>query len=51
MFLSFFVLQNFAPLPFEGLDQIRDLDRAGIVYLRDGATTVSFVKLLSYPVL
>ena len=33
-------LQAFAPLPVDGLDQIRDVDRAGVVFLREGATTV-----------
>lgn len=34
-------LQSFAPLPSQCLNQIQDICRAGVVFLRDGATTVS----------
>ena len=38
-FLHYF--QNFAPLPTSVYSHIHDIQRAGVVFLRDGATTVS----------
>ena len=32
--------QSFAPLPMESIEKILDIDRAGLVFLREGATTV-----------
>ena len=41
LFWKYILLQSFAPLPQECLEKINDLDRGGIVFLREGATTVS----------